>query len=95
MVIASIERMTAINSALQIDLTGQATAEPIRGGFDSGIGGSADFMRGALLGVRLFPQTLIRHRAPLCAAAREPRVLHRIAAGAAGAACFILEEFNR
>jgi len=49
MVIASIERMTAINSALQIDLTGQATAESIRGGFYSGIGGSADFMRGAVL----------------------------------------------
>jgi len=41
--------MTAINSALQIDLTGQATAESIGRRFYSGIGGQADFMRGAVL----------------------------------------------
>ncbi len=49
LVIAKNERMTAINSALQIDLTGQATAESIGNIFYSGIGGSADFMRGALM----------------------------------------------
>ncbi|HQL83735.1 MAG TPA: GNAT family N-acetyltransferase, partial [Spirochaetota bacterium] len=37
------------NSALQVDLTGQATAESIGSQFYSGIGGSADFMRGAVL----------------------------------------------
>jgi len=41
--------MTAINSALQIDLTGQATAESLGKLFYSGVGGQADFMRGALL----------------------------------------------
>jgi len=41
--------MTAINSALEIDLTGQATAESIGERFYSGIGGHYDFMRGALL----------------------------------------------
>jgi RimJ/RimL family protein N-acetyltransferase len=41
--------MTAINSALEIDLTGQATAESLGKLFYSGIGGQADFMRGALL----------------------------------------------
>jgi GNAT superfamily N-acetyltransferase len=41
--------MTAINSALEIDLTGQATAESIGTIFYSGIGGQADFMRGAIL----------------------------------------------
>jgi acyl-CoA hydrolase len=41
--------MTAINSALEVDLTGQATAESLVGRFYSGIGGQADFMRGALL----------------------------------------------
>jgi acyl-CoA hydrolase/RimJ/RimL family protein N-acetyltransferase len=41
--------MTAINMALQIDLTGQATAESIGTLFYSGIGGQADFMRGAVL----------------------------------------------
>jgi len=49
MVIARNPRMTAINSALQMDLTGQATAESIGKTFYSGIGGQADFMRGAVL----------------------------------------------
>ncbi|MBW2056462.1 MAG: GNAT family N-acetyltransferase [Deltaproteobacteria bacterium] len=48
-VIARIVGMTAVNSALQVDLTGQATAESIGRLFYSGIGGSADFMRGAVL----------------------------------------------
>jgi len=41
--------MTAINSAMEIDLTGQATAESLGSTFYSGIGGQADFMRGAIL----------------------------------------------
>jgi len=49
LVIAQHENMTAINSALEIDLTGQATAESIGKLFYSGIGGQADFMRGAVL----------------------------------------------
>jgi acyl-CoA hydrolase/GNAT superfamily N-acetyltransferase len=49
LVIARNANMTAINSALQIDLTGQATAESLGRTFYSGIGGSADFMRGAVL----------------------------------------------
>jgi acyl-CoA hydrolase/GNAT superfamily N-acetyltransferase len=49
LVIAQNSNMTAINAALQIDLTGQATAESIGNQFFSGIGGSADFMRGAIL----------------------------------------------
>ncbi len=52
LVIARNNNMTAINSALQIDLTGQATAESIGRTFYSGIGGSADFMRGALMAHR-------------------------------------------
>jgi acyl-CoA hydrolase/GNAT superfamily N-acetyltransferase len=49
MVIARNRHMAAINSALQIDLTGQATAESIGWRFYSGIGGQADFMRGAIM----------------------------------------------
>ncbi|MDY6796030.1 MAG: GNAT family N-acetyltransferase [Actinomycetota bacterium] len=49
LVIARNHNMTAINSALAIDLTGQATAESIGSMFYSGIGGQADFMRGAVL----------------------------------------------
>jgi acyl-CoA hydrolase/CheY-like chemotaxis protein len=48
LVIAQQDNMTAINSALEIDLTGQATAESIGRTFYSGIGGQADFMRGAV-----------------------------------------------
>jgi len=49
LVIAQHDSMTAINSALEIDLTGQATAESIGRTFHSGVGGQADFMRGAVL----------------------------------------------
>jgi RimJ/RimL family protein N-acetyltransferase len=49
LVIAQHDHMTAINTALEIDLTGQATAESIGKLFYSGVGGQADFMRGAVL----------------------------------------------
>ena len=49
LVIARQANMTAINSALEVDLTGQASAESIGKIFFSGIGGQADFMRGAVL----------------------------------------------
>jgi RimJ/RimL family protein N-acetyltransferase len=48
-VIAQQDNMVAINSALEIDLTGQASAESIGKIFHSGVGGQADFMRGAPL----------------------------------------------
>jgi acyl-CoA hydrolase/RimJ/RimL family protein N-acetyltransferase len=48
-VLARQKNMTAINSALEIDLSGQATAENIGRKFYSGIGGQADFMRGAIM----------------------------------------------
>jgi acyl-CoA hydrolase/GNAT superfamily N-acetyltransferase len=47
--IANHHNMTAINTALEIDLTGQDTAESLGKTFYSGIGGKADFMRGAVL----------------------------------------------
>lgn len=49
LIIARHENITAINSALEIDLTGQASAESIGQVMYSGIGGQADFMRGAIL----------------------------------------------
>ena len=48
-IIAKHDNMVAINSVLELDLTGQATAESIGKQFFSGIGGQADFMRGAVL----------------------------------------------
>lgn len=47
--IAMNSNMVAINTALEVDLTGQATAESLGRFFFSGIGGQADFMRGAVL----------------------------------------------
>ncbi len=49
LIIAQHENMVAINSVLDVDLTGQATAESLGHVFYSGIGGQADFMRGAML----------------------------------------------
>jgi acyl-CoA hydrolase len=48
-VIRRLRRMTAINSAIEIDLTGQVCADSIGSRFYSGIGGQMDFMRGAAL----------------------------------------------
>jgi acyl-CoA hydrolase len=47
--IRRLNRMTAINSALQIDLTGQVVADSIGTRIYSGIGGQMDFVRGARL----------------------------------------------
>jgi acyl-CoA hydrolase len=45
--IAINERMVAVNSAIEVDLTGQVCAESIGPGFYSGFGGQLDFIRGA------------------------------------------------
>jgi 4-hydroxybutyrate CoA-transferase len=41
------DKMIAINSALQVDLTGQVCSDSIGNQFYSGIGGQVDFLRGA------------------------------------------------
>jgi len=46
-VIAQNEKMVAINSAIEIDLTGQVCADSFGEYFYSGIGGQMDFVRGA------------------------------------------------
>ena len=46
-VLARIPRFTAINSVLEVDLFGQANAEFMKGRQVSGIGGLANFLRGA------------------------------------------------
>jgi 4-hydroxybutyrate CoA-transferase len=48
-VIRRLRRMTAINSAIEIDLTGQVCADSIGSRMYSGIGGQMDFVRGASL----------------------------------------------
>ena len=46
-IISQNKKMVAINSALQVDLTGQVCADSIGYTFFSGFGGQVDFMRGA------------------------------------------------
>ena len=45
--VARNDNMVAINSALQVDLTGQVCSDSIGNQFYSGIGGQVDFLRGA------------------------------------------------
>lgn len=46
-IIAKNDKMVAINSAIEIDLTGQVCSDSIGTRFYSGIGGQVDFIRGA------------------------------------------------
>ena len=46
-IIAKNPRMTAINSALEVDITGQVCADSIGTKFYSGVGGQVDFLYGA------------------------------------------------
>jgi acetyl-CoA hydrolase len=46
-VIAQNDRMVSINSAIEVDLTGQVCADSIGSQFYSGVGGQLDFVRGA------------------------------------------------
>lgn len=48
-VIVRLDTMMAINSAIEVDLTGQVCAESIGPKIYSGVGGQMDFMRGAAL----------------------------------------------
>ncbi|MBQ7985487.1 MAG: acetyl-CoA hydrolase/transferase family protein [Bacteroidales bacterium] len=50
-IIAQQTKMTAINSALEIDITGQVSAETLGTKFFSGIGGQNDFVIGASMSV--------------------------------------------
>jgi acyl-CoA hydrolase len=44
---AAIDRFISINSAIEVDLTGQVNAEVASGVYVGGLGGQLDFMRGA------------------------------------------------
>jgi acyl-CoA hydrolase len=48
-VIRGFRRMVAINSAIEVDLTGQVVADSIGHRMYSGVGGQMDFIRGAAL----------------------------------------------
>lgn len=46
--LVKLDGFTAINSAIQVDLTGQVNAEMLKGKYRGAIGGQGDFVRGAL-----------------------------------------------
>jgi acyl-CoA hydrolase len=46
-VLAKLERFVAINSALEVDLTGQVNAEVAKGSYVGAVGGALDFIRAA------------------------------------------------
>ncbi|RIJ28396.1 acetyl-CoA hydrolase/transferase family protein [Henriciella mobilis] len=46
-ILAGIDNFTAINSAIEVDLTGQVNAEVAGGRYVGAVGGAVDFMRGA------------------------------------------------
>jgi acyl-CoA hydrolase len=48
-VILRLDNMVAVNSAIQMDLTGQVCAESVGSRMYSGVGGQMDFLRGAAL----------------------------------------------
>ncbi len=65
-IIRQFDHMVAINSALEMDLTGQVCAESIGTSQYSGVGGQMDFMRGA---------ALARHGRPILALSATARAL--------------------
>ena len=65
-VLAGLERFCAINSAIEVDLTGQVNAEALNGRYIGAIGGQGDFQRAALhspggRGIVALPSTAGRH----------------------------------
>lgn len=46
-VLARIDRFVAINSAIEVDLTGQVNAEVVNDAYVGAVGGAVDFLRGA------------------------------------------------
>jgi acyl-CoA hydrolase len=61
-VLARLHRFTAINAAIEVDLTGQINTETIRGRYVGAVGGAADFMRAAArsqhgLAITVLPST--------------------------------------
>ena len=51
-VLCRLDRFVAINSAIEVDLTGQINAEVANGEYIGGTGGQGDFVRGAQLAAR-------------------------------------------
>lgn len=59
-VLAALPRLVAVNSAIEVDLTGQVNAEVAAGVYVGAVGGAIDFMRGATRSRGGVPITAIR-----------------------------------
>lgn len=74
-----IDRLVAINSALQIDLTGQVCADSLGHQIYSGIGGQMDFIRGAAISRGGLPIIALRSTA---AGGKVSRIVPELSPGA-------------
>ncbi len=95
-VISSNDKVVAINSALQVDLTGQICADSIGYKFYSGIGGQVDFARGAAMSRGGKPIVAIRSTAKDGSISR---IVHRIDDGTGvvtsrGDAHYVVSEYG-
>ncbi len=81
--IARKPRMTSINAALEIDLTGQVSADSLGGFFYSGPGGFSDFQRGAAMAKSGTPVVVLRSTA---IGGRQSRIVPVLSPGAGVAA---------
>jgi acyl-CoA hydrolase len=62
-VLAALDKFTALNSAIEVDLTGQINAEVADGRYIGGVGGAVDFLRGAQRSRGGLPIVALRSRA--------------------------------
>ncbi|MGE3962251.1 MAG: acetyl-CoA hydrolase/transferase family protein [Dehalococcoidia bacterium] len=95
-VIARHEEMTAINSAIEVDLTGQVCADSLGPSFWSGIGGQVDFIRGAARATRGVPIIALPSTA---LDGRQSRIVPRLRSGAGvvtsrGDVYYVVTEFG-
>lgn len=77
-IIAKNPRVTAINSAVEVDLSGQVCADSVGARVISGVGGQMDFIRGAALSDRGKPIIALPSRT----ARGEPRIVATLRQGA-------------
>jgi acetyl-CoA hydrolase len=62
-VLARLNQLAALNSAIEVDLTGQINAESADGRYLGGVGGAVDFLRGAARSPGGLPVVALRSRA--------------------------------
>ncbi len=77
-VLAAQHQLVAINSAIEVDLTGQANAETAGGRWVGGVGGAVDFARGAARSAGGIPVIALPSTAVSPAGATVSRIVRRL-----------------